>query len=175
MFGLGSDMNYKPVAKHFRPGEKLFTEGQPSDCIIVIQKGTLSIRKMKGSGFIEIGRVYSNEVIGELSFFDRQPRSASAVALSEVEALLIHFDALDKIYKNIPPYFQTIMACVAERLRKANDRIQKLQKNVQYDEKSDDPSEEPDTASVLAAVSEDAPAASEAGADLSAEEDDSKK
>lgn len=85
---------------------------------------------MKGAAQVEIARVYANEVLGELSFFDRLPRSASAIALTEVEALEIHFDSLDKIYAKVPEYMKTIIASVADRLRKANDTIRRLQKEV---------------------------------------------
>ena len=115
-------------SKYFRPGQCLFKEGEPSGSMYLIQKGTVGIRKMKGTEHVEIARVHANEVIGELSFFDRLPRSASAVALSEVEALEIQFEALDKVYINVPDSMKTIIASVADRLRKANDQIQKLQK-----------------------------------------------
>jgi CRP-like cAMP-binding protein len=71
--------------------------------------------------------------LGELSFFDRQPRSAAAVALTEVEVLEIGFDQLDKVYQLVPDYMKTIMASVADRLRKANETIKRLQKNVVTD------------------------------------------
>ncbi|MEK6705783.1 MAG: cyclic nucleotide-binding domain-containing protein [Candidatus Poribacteria bacterium] len=143
----------KPDEKYFRPGQHLFHEDEPSDCIYLIKKGTVSIRKMKGSAYIEIGRLYSNEVLGELSFFDRQPRSAAAVALTEVETIEIKFQALDKIYDKVPDYMKTIISCVAERLRKANETIKRLQKNVVSDEvgKSSD-SDQPSASEVLAAT-----------------------
>lgn len=100
----------------------------------LVKKGTIAIRKMKGGAFVELGRIYSNEVIGELSFFARQPRSAAAVALTEVEVLEISFKALDKIYENVPDYLKTIMASVADRLRKANDTIRRLQRNVIHED-----------------------------------------
>jgi len=102
----------------------------------LIKKGSVSIRKTKGSAFVEIARVYSNEVIGELSFFDRLPRSAAAVAMSEVEALEIDFSSLEEIWSKVPDYWKTIMKAVAERLRKADDMIRRLQKNVVVDESS---------------------------------------
>lgn len=149
-------MSAKP--KSFRRGEYIFKEGTPSDSLLIIQKGTVSIRKRKGTGQIEIARVYANEVIGELSFFDRLPRSASAYTLSQVEALEIDFVDLEKIYKGIPHYFQTIMACVAERLRKSSTRIQKLQRTlVEEDIDFDDDDDEDNTASVLAGLDENTP------------------
>ncbi len=143
--------------KYFRPGQYLFHEGDPSKCMYLIKKGSVSIRKMKGTAFIEIARVYSNEVIGELSFFDRHPRSAAAVALTEVEVLEIDFVSLDKIYENVPEYLKTIIASTAERLRKANDTIRRLQKNVMTSDvipgQAVTSSDELDAASVLAATS----------------------
>jgi CRP-like cAMP-binding protein len=123
------------TTRNFRPGQYLFREGDPSNSLYLIKKGTVAIRKKKGSAHVEIARIYSNEVIGELSFFDRLPRSASAIALTEVEVMEIHFVSLDKIYAGIPDYLKTIMAAVAERLRKANDVIRKLQKTVVEEDK----------------------------------------
>lgn len=120
----------KPGTQFFRPGQYLFREGDPSGCMYLVKKGTVAIRKMKGGAYVELGRIYSNEVIGELSFFDRQPRSAAAIALTEVEVLEISFKSLDKIYEDVPDYLKTIMASVAVRLRKANDTIRRLQRNV---------------------------------------------
>lgn len=116
--------------RYFRPGQVLFKEGDPSSSMFLLKKGSVAIRKRKGEAFIELARVYSNEVIGELSFFDRQPRSATAVALTEVECLELDFDSLDEVYVKVPEYLKTIMRAVAERLRKANDTIRRLQKQV---------------------------------------------
>src|SRR5690606_14950130 len=111
--------------RYFRPGTVIFKEGQSSRCMYLIKKGGVSIRKTKGSAQVEIAKVYSNEVIGELSFFDRQPRSASAVAITEVEVVEIDFESLDKMYQKVPSYLKSILNAVAERLRKADDTIRR--------------------------------------------------
>ncbi len=145
------------IQRFFRPGQVLFREGAPSNCMYLIKKGTVSVRKVKGSAFVEIARIYANEVLGELSFFDRLPRSASATAMTEVEALEISFESLDKTYVNVPEYLRTIIAAVAERLRKANDMIRRLQRNVVTDDGHEEQlasakDEAIDVASVLAAT-----------------------
>lgn len=118
-----------PVRK-FKSGEVLFQEGDSSRSLFIIKVGVVSIRKRRAKGHIEIGLVKANEVLGELSFFDRQPRSAAAVALEDVEALEIPFEALDKIYKNVPEYMRTFISSMAVRLRKANEQIRLLQKTL---------------------------------------------
>jgi len=114
--------------KSYKSGEFLFNDGEPSKSLFLIQKGAISIRKKKGNTTIEVGKVLAGEVIGELSFFDRLPRSASGVAIIDVEAIEISFVSLDKIYSSVPDYLKTIMAAMADRLRKANDTIRQLQK-----------------------------------------------
>jgi len=124
-----------PGLKTYTPGQYIFKEGDPSRSMYLVKRGTLSVRKAKGQTYIEVARIYQNEVLGELSFFDRLPRSASVMAITEVEVMEIKFDSLDKIYTRVPDYLKTIMAAVADRLRKANDMIRRLQKDVVQDEK----------------------------------------
>lgn len=112
--------------KKFKAGEYIFNEGEASTSIFIIQEGLVSIRKKKGDVFVEIARLGMNEVLGELSFFDRKPRSASALALSDSTVLEIDFQSLDKIYATVPDYIKTIMSAVAARLRRADDIIRQL-------------------------------------------------
>lgn len=121
------------VQRFFRPGQVLFKEGDTSRSIFIIKKGTVSIRKAKGSAFVEIAKLYTNEVIGEMTFFDRLPRSAFAVAATELEVMEISFESLDQVYAQVPEYLRTIMAAMADRLRKANEMIRKLQKTMPAD------------------------------------------
>lgn len=144
----------------FKPGDFIFREGAPSESMYVIQKGSVAIRKVKGNAYIDLCRIYHNEVVGELAFFDRQPRSAAAIALTEVEALEIRFESLDEIYSKIPPYFKTIMSCVADRLRKANETVRRLQKHlVEATEGVNDPSgkkgEDLESTEILSSVVQD--------------------
>jgi CRP-like cAMP-binding protein len=149
----------------------------------LIQKGTVAIRKMKSGGFIELAKVYSNEVLGELAFFDRAPRSATAIALSEVEVLEIEFSALQKIYDKIPAYFKTILSCVAERQRKSNETIKRLQRNLVSAKegvvKRGSQSDGEEIANVLAMLDQSADAQSETPSVTKTQEDtktsDSKK
>jgi len=115
------------VIREFRTGQTLFHEGELPNSFYVITQGVISVRKRKGSAYVEIARVHQHEVLGEISFFDREPRSATAVALTDVKALEISFESLEKVYNAVPDYLKAIMSAVANRLRKANEQIRKLQ------------------------------------------------
>ena len=121
--------------KSYRAEEVIFTEGDTPYAIYIIKRGQVSIRKKKGSSYVEVGRLYQNEVLGEMAFFDRKNRSATAVAASEVELLEIRFDGLEKVYSTLPDYLRSIIAAIVERLRKANETVRKLQDAQQVDKK----------------------------------------
>jgi CRP-like cAMP-binding protein len=152
MWGIKTE---NPVTRTFRPGEYLFHDNDPSRSMFLIRKGSVSVRKPKPGGEIEIARLHSNEVVGEISFFDRLPRSAAAVALTEVEALELTFEALDKIFEKVPPYFKTIIASMADRLRRADDTIRKLQKDFVLDSASQSGGDSFSAADALAASEPD--------------------
>lgn len=144
---------------HFKKGSTIFEENDAADCLYLVKSGKVSIRKRKKDGHIVLAEVRQNEVVGELSLFDHQPRSASAFCLTEVEAIRIDFESLKKLFDQIPPYLQTIMSCVVERLRKADDLIQTLERQVIRDGDEtliDLDNEDPlDSAGALAALEDD--------------------
>ena len=135
----------QPIEQVFKANQVIFNEGDASSSLFLIKTGSVAIRKKKTGGFVELSKLYSNEVLGELSFFDRKPRSATAVALTDVELLEIQFEALDVHYLKIPDYLRTIISALADRLRKADGIIQRLQKDVIETEPSESKtsSEEP--------------------------------
>ncbi|MFN7684204.1 MAG: Crp/Fnr family transcriptional regulator [Oligoflexia bacterium] len=142
-------------SRTIRPGQTLFAEGDKPESIFLINKGTVVIRKLKGTSFVEIARLHENEIFGELSFFDRQNRSASAYALTEVEVTEIPFEVLEKLFTSIPPYLKTMISSIAGRLRKADEMIKRLQKaqgTEAEEEIAAPPAQDLDAATALAAA-----------------------
>ena len=110
--------------RKLKTGEYLFREGDPPTHLYIIKSGTLSIRKMRaGIPIVEIAQLGSDEVVGELSFFDCEPRSASVLAITDVELLELSFEEFGAVYNSVLPYVKTVVESVAERLRKANETI----------------------------------------------------
>lgn len=110
-----------------KPGEAIFREGDHAKSMYLIKMGKVSVRRsVVTGGQVEINQIGANQVIGELAFFDRKPRSADAVALTSVELVEIPFSALDPMFKPAPDYLKKIMSALAIRLRDANDMIHEL-------------------------------------------------
>ena len=103
--------------------EYIIREGEASTEMYYLNKGTLAIYKRKGDHEKQIGTIYSGELVGEMSFLDNEPRSASVKATTESELTIIPREKLNKQIENQPSWVKVLLSTLTERLRKANHRI----------------------------------------------------
>jgi bacteriocin-type transport-associated protein len=72
----------------YPPGAVLIEEGKPLEVIFVLLDGQLSV-SVGGAQGKEVAKLQAGEVLGELSFLDSRPPSATVKALDEVSVLAI--------------------------------------------------------------------------------------
>lgn len=73
----------------------LIEEGKSIDCLYITLEGELSVR-LGGSNGQEIARLLSGEVVGEISFVDSRPPSATVVAVEDSFVLAVNRDVLSR-------------------------------------------------------------------------------
>lgn len=106
-----------------QPDEVLLREGEESTMMYYLNQGSLAIFKRKGANEQQIGTIYSGELVGEMSFLDKQPRSATVRAITECELVVIKGDKLEELLDKLPKWYRVLLITLTERLRKANARI----------------------------------------------------
>ena len=89
-------------------GQTLIQEGQTSTSMYMLVTGTVEISKMKLKQKIVLGHAHSGELIGEISFLDEQPRTATVIAVSDCELLEIPRDKFMSLLKKQPQYFRAL-------------------------------------------------------------------
>lgn len=105
------------------PDQALLREGEHSHSMFWVQSGQLIVTKKRNGEDVLLGHVYSGELVGEISFLDNEPRSATVKAVSECEVIEIPQETLDKVFSTQPKWMEILVKTMAERLRKANARI----------------------------------------------------
>jgi hypothetical protein len=113
--------------KILKPGELLFRVGEQSNGMYVLRKGQVLVYLDKGGTEIPLTTVGAGGMLGEMSLFDKKPRSASARAIDDVELTQISNEDFTKILQQIPKWFVTLMATLSARLRDTNERLQNLE------------------------------------------------
>ena len=109
--------------KRLMANEYLMREGEESSEMYYVQSGTLAVFKRRGDGEHQIGTIISGELVGEMSFLDKQPRSATVKALGECVLVVIPPEKLEQTLQTMPKWFSALLFTLTERLRKANARI----------------------------------------------------
>jgi CRP/FNR family cyclic AMP-dependent transcriptional regulator len=105
------------------PNQILLSEGDSSTSMYWVQTGQLVVTKRRGTEEVVLGHIYSGELVGEISFLDQEPRSATVKAVTECDLIHIPQETIDGIFKTQPKWLAILVKTLAERLRKANARI----------------------------------------------------
>ncbi len=115
------------AAKGLKAGDILFREGDTSGSMFVVKKGRLIVVKAKGSTEIELAEIGAGEMIGEMAFFDKKPRSATVKAKLDTEVIELPFSSLQTQFDAMPEWVKSIIKTINEHLRDANKRIKNLE------------------------------------------------
>lgn len=105
------------------PNQILLREGEHSKNMFWLQNGQLVVTKKCGTEDVVLGHIFSGELVGEISFLDQEPRSATVRAVNECDLIEIPQETIDGIFKTQPKWLEILVKTLAERLRKANARI----------------------------------------------------
>ncbi len=122
--------------RNIAPGEYLITEGGTSHELYWILSGKLLITKLNSQEQnVILGEIYPGELVGEMSFLDNLPRSASVKALEHCEVLVIPHKKFIDVLDKQPRWFRSLMQTMSHRLRLADKKIAQKYVNSDKDEK----------------------------------------
>ena len=111
--------------RRYEPGEHLLREGEPDAFVYVLLAGRAALVKATSSGaeLSQIGELQIGDTFGEVKIVDRQPSSASVVALTRVTALAIDLDVFDRqegLAEARATVWRNVGQILAERLRRTS-------------------------------------------------------
>lgn len=119
-------------AKSYAAGETIFKAGELGDVLYIVNSGEveLYVRDTTGQKIV-LTTVEQNGVFGELSMLDARPRSATSVALTDCELLLLDRDDLLLLFKKQPDAALNMLAVMSGMLRKVDYMLQtRVSRNV---------------------------------------------
>jgi signal transduction histidine kinase len=111
--------------KIFPPETVIFRDGDHGDTMMLVGSGLVQISKAGRQGHEEVlSLIEANDFFGELALLDREPRSASAIAIKntvigEIDRMAFEF-LMEKAPRVLPINFTRV---TVERLRSTNSRF----------------------------------------------------
>lgn len=134
-FGL-SDEQFEKIAsialkKTYRAGDTIFQEGDPGKYILVLETGEIDIYKeMEDGRKVKLSSLMPGAVIGEVTLFSNESRSATAVAGRDSEAICLNKLPLAELFREdreiLVILSMNITRILARRLRKADKSLSHL-------------------------------------------------
>lgn len=110
----------------YKKGDVLFKEGELSKDLYIIQNGIVKIYKSsKEVAQMPIALVHAGQFVGELSFFDGKPRSATAEAATDLKVLKLDQTKLEKEIKKLPSWLLVLIRSIADRMREADELVKR--------------------------------------------------
>lgn len=126
----------------YRAGEMIFHYGDEATAMFLVGRGQVNIYLPgEQSRRISLKDLAEGEFFGELSLFDRQPRSASALATTDVVLLELTAETLSAYLGQHPGAAMPILRTMTQRLRETNtllssraakNVVQELDKNLTW-------------------------------------------
>ena len=99
-----------------KAGEIIFKEGDKAEQLFVIKSGEVAIQ----SGNRTLAELSTNHIFGEMALIDDAPRSATAVARTDVELVPISEKQFLFLVSQTPFFALKVMRVLARRLRATN-------------------------------------------------------
>jgi len=117
---LGDALRREGHVRRFRRGQALFTEGDRAERVFLIDRGWVMISCTSPEGReIVLGLRGSGDIIGELSTLDGEARSATALAVADVDAIVAPGSVLTQALEQ-PAAARELINVLAARLRDAD-------------------------------------------------------
>jgi CRP/FNR family cyclic AMP-dependent transcriptional regulator len=102
--------------RNFAKGKTIFQEGDRGDEFFIVVRGQVEIV----SGDRHLETLEDDGIFGEMALIDDSPRSATAVALTDVILAPIKENQFLFLVQNAPFFALSVMRVLARRLRRQN-------------------------------------------------------
>ena len=100
----------------FKAGSIVFREGDQASELFVIKSGQVRIQ----IGNRTVNELSADNIFGEMALIDSEPRSATAIAITDVELVAVSEKQFLFLVGQTPYFALKVMRVLAQRLRKTN-------------------------------------------------------
>ena len=104
----------------------IFWEGDRADSMYVIRKGKVKVTKNVHGILVRIAELGPGDYFGEMGLLDGVPRSASALAETQVEVEEYDNKGLAELIAAQPEFAFTMLRAMSKRLREVDERLADL-------------------------------------------------
>ncbi|HKX74977.1 MAG TPA: ATP-binding protein [Acidimicrobiia bacterium] len=110
-------------------GDVIMQEGQEVDALMVVAEGAFEVTRRAGTQDVVVGVAGTGEVLGEMSFLEGRPASATLTALSDARLVRLPAAKVDHILSHLP-FLKGMFLTMIMRLRERESSLVHAEKLV---------------------------------------------
>src|SRR5437867_6939930 len=110
----------------YATGETIFSQGELGTEMFIIQEGEVHIVKHINNESHLLSKLEKGDFFGEMALMESVPRTADALAHTDVKALIINGARFDEMLRKNPEIAVRIIRKYSKRLREANALLERL-------------------------------------------------
>jgi CRP-like cAMP-binding protein len=118
------------LGRAYRDGDVLCRQGEPGDCLFVIQDGEFEVVREEGGKETVVRVARKDELLGEMAIFERAPRSATVRARGAGRALTLDKRNFLKRINEDPSLAFRIIQTMSQRIRELTVRSVELERKL---------------------------------------------
>ena len=123
---MNLEVMFDKFGKIYDPDQIIFCEYEPGNDFYMILSGQVKILKTVGNSIKTMDVIESGDIFGEMSLLEGQPRSATAVAVTEVRTLHFNRENFDYLMTKTPQIGFKLLTLFSTRIYDQKRRLQIL-------------------------------------------------
>lgn len=120
---MTSQASADPAMLIYRPGHKIFKEGEEGDSLYLIEEGEVEISRMVNGKKVVLHTLGAGGVFGEMALLNHTTRMATATAVKQTKLFLVPSFVLDQQMDSSGALVQKLVYALIENLRVIADRV----------------------------------------------------
>jgi len=116
-------------SRKYKAGDVIIHEGETNRDLYILSAGTLEVSVTSEGKKIVVSEMTSPEILGEISFLNGSPRTATVSAKTDVEIFVLNHDKVKQEISDIPTWFRMVLLAFTNRMKSCDAKIK------EYDQK----------------------------------------
>jgi len=116
-------------SRKYKAGEVIIHEGEVNRDLYILSAGILEVSVSSEGKKIVVSEMTAPEILGEISFLNGSPRTATVSAKTDVEIFVLSYDKVQQEISDIPTWFRMVLLAFTNRMKSCDAKIK------EYDQK----------------------------------------
>jgi len=117
-------------SEKFKAGEVIIHEGEENRDLYVLSEGTLEVSVEDESQKIVVSEIKAPEILGEISFLNGSPRTATVAAKTDVDIFILSYEKVQQELSDIPTWFRMVLLAFTNRMKSCDVTIKEYDQKV---------------------------------------------